>query len=80
MTVLALILSVIASIIAIAAYQKAGGIADLQKQVEALSKIGDSIVKATDSLRTKTADVLDKMEAALRAKETKGEKKKKEGQ
>lgn len=69
MEILALILSIIALIIAIVAYQKAGGIPDLQKQAEILSKIGDGIVKATDSLRTKTADILGKMEIGVRRTE-----------
>lgn len=76
MIALALIISIIALIIAIFAYQKVGGVADLKKQTEVLTNIGDAIVKATNSLREKTADVLDKMEAALRAREEKAEKKK----
>ncbi|RLB07660.1 MAG: hypothetical protein DRG50_02145 [Deltaproteobacteria bacterium] len=77
MSALALIISIIALIIAIMAYQKVGGVADLKKQTEILSNIGEAIVKATNTLREKTADVLDKMEAALRAaKETKAGKKK----
>lgn len=69
MEALTLIISIIALIIAIVAYQKAGGIPDLQKQAEVLSKIGDGIVKATDSLRTKTAAILGKMETGVRRTE-----------
>ena len=69
MTALALILSIVALIIAILAYQKVGGAADLKKQTELLTHVGENVVKATDSLREKTADVLDKMEAVVRGKE-----------
>lgn len=73
MEVLALIISIIALIIAISAYYKVGGRADLRKQTEALTNIGETIVKATDSLRDKTADVLDRMEAAVRGVDEKKE-------
>ncbi len=78
MSALALILSIIALIVAILAYQKVGGLGDLKKQTEILTNIGDAIIKATNSLREKTADVLDKMEVALRSKEARAEKKKEE--
>jgi hypothetical protein len=70
MDALALIIAIIALALAFLAYQKVGGLGDLQKQTEVLTKIGESIIKATDSLRVKTADVLDKLEAGLRARET----------
>ena len=73
MEILALIISIIALIIAILAYQKVGGVADLRKQTEVLTNVGDTIVKATDSLRDKTADILDKMQAAVRGTEEKEE-------
>jgi len=38
----------------------------------------ESLSKATESLREKTADLLDKMEAALRAKGTEKKEEKKE--
>ncbi|UCG64479.1 MAG: hypothetical protein JSW12_17915 [Deltaproteobacteria bacterium] len=69
MEVLALIISIIALIIAISAYFKVGGRADLRKQTEALTSVGETIVKATDSLRDKTADILDRMEGAIRGAE-----------
>ncbi len=78
MSALALILSIIALIVAILAYQKVGGLGDLKKQTEILTNIGDAIIKATNSLREKTADVLDKMEVALRSKEARAEKTKEE--
>jgi len=71
METLALIISIIALIIAILAYHKVGGTVDLKKQTEVLTKMGDSVIKATDSLRDKTADILDRMEAAVRGAEEK---------
>lgn len=66
MTVLALIISIIALVIAVLAYQKAGGIRDLQEQAEALRFVADN-------LREKTADALDKLEKSLRKTEEKKE-------
>jgi hypothetical protein len=71
MAELALIISIIALYLAFMAYQKVGGLGDRKKQSEALTQIGDALVKATHSLREKTADVLDKLETSLRTKETK---------
>ena len=76
MAALALIISIIALFLAFLAYQKVGGLGDLKKQTEVLTQIGDAIIKATNSLREKTADVLDKLEAGLRSRETKGGTKK----
>lgn len=78
MSTLALIIAIIALIIAILAYYKVGGVADLKKQTEGLTSVGEAVVKATDSMREKTADVLDRMEAALRAKDEKKAEEKKE--
>jgi len=82
MEALALIISIIALIIAILAYHKVGGVANLKKQTEVLTSVGNTVTKATDSLRDKTADILDRMEAAVRGTEEKKEapkaKKKKE--
>jgi hypothetical protein len=73
MEILALVIAIIALIFAILAYYKVGGAANLRKQTEALTSVGETIVKATDSLRDKTADILDRMEAAVRgAEEEKG--------
>jgi len=69
MAALALIIAIIALFLAFLAYQKVGGLGDLKKQTEVLTQIGDAIIKATNSLREKTADVLDKLEAGLRARE-----------
>jgi hypothetical protein len=71
MDVLAFLIAVIALIIAVLAFQKVGGLGDMKKQTEVLTQIGDAIIKATNSLREKTADVLDKLEAGLRSKDTK---------
>jgi hypothetical protein len=71
METLALIISIIALIIAVLAYYKVGGVADLKKQTEVLTNVGETVAKATDSLRDKTADVLDRMEAAIRGVEEK---------
>lgn len=64
MSILALVISVIALILAILAYQKAGGTADLKKRVEALTAL-------TDSLREKMADALSKVEKVIRKEEEK---------
>jgi hypothetical protein len=74
MEAFALIISIIALIIAIVAYQKAGGrAADLNKHTEALTHVGETVAKATDSLREKTADVLERMEAVVRGTEERRE-------
>ena len=70
MAELALIISIIALYLAFMAYQKVGGLGDRKKQSEALTQIGDALIKATNSFREKTADVLDKLETSLRTKET----------
>jgi hypothetical protein len=69
MELVALIISILALIIAILAYYKVGGVADLKKQTEVLTDVGNAITKASDSLRDKTADILDKMEGAVRGEE-----------
>ena len=70
MAELALIISIIALYLAFMAYQKVGGLGDRKKQGEALSQIGDALIRATNVVREKTADILDKVEAGLRTKET----------
>lgn len=66
MSALALIIAIIALILAILAYQRTGGELELKRRLDTLSG-------ALDNLREKTADLLDKMEAALRKKEQKEE-------
>jgi len=73
MAALALIISIIALIVAIMAYQRTGGTAELKGQMENLSK-------AMEVFREKTADLLDKAEAALRRRTPKKkEEEEKEG-
>ena len=72
MVYLTLILAVIALVIAILAYQKAGGMTDLRKQIEQIAssselrKSVDSLASATESLKEKTAEALGKIETAFR--------------
>ena len=73
MELVALIISIIALIIAALAYYKVGGAADLKKQTEALTNVGETIVKATESLRDRTADALGRVEGAVRGVEEKKE-------
>jgi uncharacterized protein YoxC len=67
-----LLIAVVALIISILAYQRAGGIADLKRQIESvtssvdLKKQVDGLKTATDSLREKTADALERLEKSLR--------------
>jgi hypothetical protein len=73
-----LLISVVALIIAILAYQRTGGTAELKRQIDAgasspeLRKQVDALVAMTDSLREKTADALDRLEKVIRKTE-KGE-------
>ena len=70
-----LLIAVVALIIAILAYQRTGGTADLKRQVEPttspldLKKQVDSLAAMTDSLREKTADALDRLEKVIRKTE-----------
>jgi hypothetical protein len=63
---LTFLVAIVALVIAVMAYQKAGGIRDLQEQAEALRFVADN-------LREKTADALDKLEKSLRKTEEKKE-------
>ncbi|MEA3358995.1 MAG: hypothetical protein U9R17_06275 [Thermodesulfobacteriota bacterium] len=77
MIIVNLIIAVIALIIAILAYQKAGGVKELRKQIDSISNLGESVAsKAGSSVRDKTADMLGKMESSVRG--TKEKKKEKE--
>jgi hypothetical protein len=70
-----LLIAVVALIISILAYQRAGGIADLRRQIDSaassvdLKKQAEALKTATDSLREKTADALERLEKALRKPE-----------
>lgn len=73
-----LLIAVVALIIAILAYQRTGGTAELKRQIDAgvsspeLKKQVDALAAMTDSLREKTADALDRLEKVIRKTE-KGE-------
>jgi hypothetical protein len=78
MEAITLLIAVVALILAILAYQRTGGTAELKRYIEAgisspdLKKQIDALVAMTDSLREKTADALDRLEKAIRKTE-KGE-------
>ncbi|MFQ6024808.1 MAG: hypothetical protein ACE5NW_19020 [Acidiferrobacterales bacterium] len=59
MEIVSLIIAVVALVVAVLAYYRTGGIQDLRTQV---SSLGSS----TDALRSKTADVLERLERTLR--------------
>ena len=73
-----LLIAVVALIIAILAYQRTGGTADLKRDMDSttpsldLKKQVDSLAAMTDALREKTADALDRLEKVIRKTE-KGE-------
>jgi len=73
-----LLIAVVALIIAILAYQRTGGTAELKRQIEVgasspdLKKQIDALMAMTDALREKTADALDRLEKVVRKTE-KGE-------
>ena len=73
-----LLIAVVALIIAILAYQRTGGAADLAKKIESgvsseeLKKQMDALATMTDALRERTADALDRLEKVIRKSE-KGE-------
>jgi hypothetical protein len=72
------VIAVVALIIAILAYQRTGGTAELKRKIESTvgpedaKKQMESLSAMTDSLREKTADALDRLEKAVRKTE-KGE-------
>jgi hypothetical protein len=72
MEAITLLIAVVALILAILAYQRTGGTADLKRNIEAsvsspdLKRQIDALAAMTDSLREKTADALDRLEKALR--------------
>ena len=78
MDAITLLIAVVALIIAILAYQRTGGTAELKRQLESktssvdLKKQMETLVAMTDSLREKTADALDRLEKVIRKTE-KGE-------
>ena len=75
MEILNLVLSIVALVLAILAYQKAGGVAGLRKQIDQVASSGELrksievLTAATQSLRERTAEAIGRLEAALRRKE-----------
>jgi hypothetical protein len=73
-----LLIAVVALIIAILAYQRTGGTADLLRKIESgvssedLNKQMDALTTMTDALRERTADALNRLEKVIRRTE-KGE-------
>jgi hypothetical protein len=59
MDIATLIIAVLALVIAVLAYIRTGGVEDLRSQVKAVGP-------ATEALRTKTADALDRLEGVVR--------------
>lgn len=78
MDAITLLIAVVALIIAILAYQRTGGTAELKRKIEStippedLKKQLNALAAMTDSLREKTADTLDRLEKVIRKTE-KGE-------
>ncbi len=70
-----LLIAVVALIIAILAYQRTGGTAELKRQLESktaspdLKKQVETLMAMTDTLREKTADALDRLEKVIRKTE-----------
>jgi len=70
-----LLIAVVALIIAILAYQRTGGTADLKRQIDSATssidfkKQVESLTVMTDTLREKTADALDRLEKMVRKTE-----------
>jgi hypothetical protein len=62
MEVLSLLLSIVALVVAVLAYARTGGVRDLKYQV---TNMGSSI----ETLRSRTADALDKVERLVRGSE-----------
>jgi len=78
MDAITLLIAVVALIVAILAYQRTGGTAELKRKIEStippedLKKQLNALAAMTDSLREKTADALDRLEKVIRKTE-KGE-------
>ncbi len=75
MDAITLLIAVVALIIAILAYQRTGGTAELKRKIEStipsedLKKQLNALASMTDSLREKTADALDRLEKVIRKTE-----------
>ena len=74
MDVLSLILAVVALVVAIIAYEKVGGLADVKKQIDQfassaeLRKSVDTLTAVADTLREKTIGAIGTMEDIIRRK------------
>lgn len=92
MLIVTFIISVVALIISILAYQRTGGAKELKKTVDSLSstmeslkdRTGDSLrdqieklTSVTESLRDRSANAIDRLESAIRGKEEEKAKEKK---
>jgi len=72
MEAITLLISVVALVIAILAYQRTGGTLELKKKIESnlpsedLKKQMEALIVMTNSLREKTADALDRLEKVIR--------------
>nr|NIN01199.1 hypothetical protein [candidate division Zixibacteria bacterium] len=72
MEVLTLILPIAALVIAVLAYKRAGGMADLKQRVNQIAsgvdirKSVDALVAATDTLKEKSAEAIAKLEATVK--------------
>jgi hypothetical protein len=62
-----LIISIIALVLSIWAMKRTGGLKEMKKEIESVSSLGET-------LRKKTADVLDRVEKKVRGEETPEEK------
>jgi uncharacterized protein YoxC len=75
MEAITLLIAVVALILAILAYQRTGGTAELMRKIESsgssedLKKQMDALTTITDALREKTADALDRLEKVIRKTE-----------
>ena len=65
MEIVTFLIALVALVIASLAYTRAGGIEDVHRQIKALGS-------ATDTLRTKTADALDRLEGTVRGSRDSG--------
>ncbi len=78
MEVLTLILAIAALVIAVLAYKRAGGMADLKKRADQIAsaidirKSVDALVATTDTLKEKTAEAIGKLEATVKREKREG--------
>jgi hypothetical protein len=75
MAEITLVISLIALILSILAFQRTGGMVDLRRHLDStltsndLKKQMEALAAMTDTLREKTADALDRLEKAIRKTE-----------